>query len=67
MGPGPTMTMDTPEGDPLTPMTGGQSKWKGEALSGLVADFQLCKGGHSESQRKIKSRKRYQKRDPFNL
>lgn len=67
MGPGPTVTMGAPEGDPVTPMTGRQSKWKWEGLSGLVADFQLWEGGHSESQHKIKSPKMYQKRDPFNL
>lgn len=67
MGPGPTTTMGTPEGDPVTPMAEGQSKQKREDLSGLVADFQLWKGGHSESQHKIKFPKMYQKRDPFNL
>lgn len=55
----PCPTMVIPEGDPLTPVWGGQSKW--EALSGFVADFHLWEGGHYESQHEMKSPKMYQK------
>lgn len=46
MGPGPAVTVGTPEGDPVA---GGQSKWKWEALSASVADFQFWHGGHKIS------------------